>query len=150
SFSGNGAGLIALDASNLTTGTVVDARLSGNIPRKNSASNSFTGALAAASLTGNGAGLSTLNATNLTSGTLNDARLSSNIPRRDFATNTFAGRVRAKSFSGPSGGAPSFPTVGTATVLAGKSSVHVVASTISLTSQVLVTLQSDPGANVAV
>lgn len=43
SFSGSGSGLTNLNASNLTTGTLNDARLSANIPRLN-ASNAFSGA----------------------------------------------------------------------------------------------------------
>jgi len=43
SFTGIGSGLTALNASNLSTGTLLDARLSANIPRLN-VSNTFSGA----------------------------------------------------------------------------------------------------------
>ena len=41
-FSGNGAALTSLNASNISTGTVADARLSPNVPRLNG-TNAFTG-----------------------------------------------------------------------------------------------------------
>ncbi len=43
-FTGSGAGLTALSATNLATGTVADARLSGNVALRN-AGNIFTGAI---------------------------------------------------------------------------------------------------------
>ncbi len=43
SFSGNGAGLTALNGTQVTTGTIADARLTGNIPRLNAGSQTFTG-----------------------------------------------------------------------------------------------------------
>jgi hypothetical protein len=50
SFTGSGAGLTALNAGNIASGTLADARLSSNIPRLNAAANftstgSFAGAL---------------------------------------------------------------------------------------------------------
>ena len=84
SFVGTGAGLTGLNASNLATGIVPSARLSGT----------YSGALtlnnAANRFTGNGAGLTTLNASNLSSGTIADARLSTNVPLIN-ASQTFAG-----------------------------------------------------------
>ena len=90
-FAGNGAGLINVNATNLTgsvpaatltsvpasslTGTVADARLSANVALLNT-SPTFAGNLAAAKFTGNGAGLTNLNATNLT-GTVPAAALTS-------------------------------------------------------------------------
>ncbi|MGE3309432.1 MAG: hypothetical protein AB7O66_05625 [Limisphaerales bacterium] len=43
SFTGNGAGLTALNGNQVTTGTVADARLSGNIPKLNAGNQTFTG-----------------------------------------------------------------------------------------------------------
>ncbi|MBL9001296.1 MAG: hypothetical protein JNK25_09190 [Phycisphaerae bacterium] len=43
SFSGNGSGLTALNASNLASGTVPDARLASNLARRDAAVNSFSG-----------------------------------------------------------------------------------------------------------
>lgn len=43
SFSGGGSGLTSLNASNIASGTLADARLSTNIPKLNAASSTFTG-----------------------------------------------------------------------------------------------------------
>jgi hypothetical protein len=87
-LSASGANLTNLDASNLTSGTVPNARLTGTY-----SGITGTGALNAGSITsgfgninigtstftGNGSGLTTLDASNLSSGTVPDARLSSNV-----------------------------------------------------------------------
>ncbi len=86
------------NAANLT-GVLADAQLSANVPKLNSATSAFTGALTAASFSGAGTLLTGLNATNLSSGTVADARLSSNIPRLNQA-NVFAGGLSAASFTG--------------------------------------------------
>jgi len=70
SFSGSGAGLTALNASNLSTGTIPSARFSGTYTSAvdfSNASNSFTGS---------GAGLTGISASNLGTGTLPSGRLS--------------------------------------------------------------------------
>jgi len=85
---GDGTGVTNLNASNVISGTLADARLSANVPRLNAA-NVFSGAMTAASFAGSGAGLVNLSASNVASGTLADARLSSNIPRLN-TVNTFA------------------------------------------------------------
>lgn len=75
-LSGNGSGLTNLSASQLTTGTVPNARLSGTYSSPltlSSANNSFTG---------NGSGLNSLNAANISSGTLADSLLSGNVALR--------------------------------------------------------------------
>ena len=86
------------NAANLT-GVLADSRLSANVPKLNSATSAFTGALTAASFSGAGTLLTGLNATNLASGTVADVRLSSNIPRLNQA-NVFAGGLSAASFTG--------------------------------------------------
>jgi hypothetical protein len=88
SFTGSGAGLTSLSASNLSSGTLPDARLSGTY------SNALTLSSASNSFTGSGAGLTALNASNLASGTLPDARLSgtySNALTLSSASNSFTG-----------------------------------------------------------
>src|SRR5206468_1174461 len=85
------------------SGTLADARLSGNVPLLNAnqtfsasnifngvslfpnANNSFVGAFS-----GNGANVTTLNAANISSGTLADTRLSLNVPLLN-GNQTFAG-----------------------------------------------------------
>jgi hypothetical protein len=76
-FSGTGAGLTALNATNLTTGTVADARLGSTVARTNvaqsfTAANTFTNT--ANAFSGSGAGLTALNASNISSGTIANAR----------------------------------------------------------------------------
>jgi hypothetical protein len=76
SFTGNGAGLRCLNAGNITSGTIADARLSANVALLN-ANQTFTGTNTFSKLiAGNGAGLTNLNASQLASGTLPSARLS--------------------------------------------------------------------------
>ena len=107
-FKGDGAGLRNLDASQLSTGEVSDARLSANVALLNTnqeftGTNRFTGVVqlanaastVAGTFSGNGAGLTNVNATNLT-GTLPDARLSANVALLNAnqaftGTNRFAG-----------------------------------------------------------
>ena len=99
SFTGNGAGLTGLNASSLSSGTVSDARLSGNVALLNG-NQTFVGVNtfnhAANSFTGNGAGLTSLNASSLASGTVSDARLSGNVALLNVSQTFFAD----KSFSG--------------------------------------------------
>src|SRR6056300_1239763 len=65
SVAGEGSGLTALNATNISSGTLDNARLPS--------------AISVTSLTGDGSGLTALNATNISSGTLNNARLPSTI-----------------------------------------------------------------------
>jgi hypothetical protein len=89
-LTGNGAGLTSLNASQLASGTVPDARLSVNLARLNasqtfSGGNTFSGANTfnhpGSSFTGDGRGLTALNASQLASGTVPDARLAANVAR---------------------------------------------------------------------
>jgi alpha-tubulin suppressor-like RCC1 family protein len=106
SFAGSGAALTSLSASNVSAGTLADARLSSNVPLKNAGSNAFTGSLTAASFGGSGSGLTGLNASNLSGGTVADSLLSGNIPRLNTnnvfqSTTQFVGRVGINT---PAGG----------------------------------------------
>jgi hypothetical protein len=93
SFTGSGSGLTSLNAGNVSSGTLSDARLSTNIAVRGGG-NTFTGSNVFSNLgnsfTGNGSGLTQLNASALSSGTVLDARLSINIPRLN-AANDFVG-----------------------------------------------------------
>ena len=91
-FTGDGSGLSNLNASNLASGTVPDARIAATSITQHQASITGTGALNSGSITsgfgnidigtstftGNGSGLTTLNASNLSSGTVAGARLGGN------------------------------------------------------------------------
>ena len=85
SVSGEGSGLTALNATNISSGTLNNSRLPANI--------------SVTSLTGDGSGLTSLNATNISSGTLNNARLPSAISVTSIAadgsklTNLNAGNI---------------------------------------------------------
>ena len=68
SISGSGAGLTTLNASNVSSGTLPDARFPATLP------------------TASGANLTTLNASNVSSGTLDDARLTANVTLNNAST----------------------------------------------------------------
>lgn len=99
SFSGSGANITSISASNISSGTLNDARLSANIPLLNAATNTFTGAMVAASFSGDGSALTNITATNI-SGTIPDGNLSSNVALYNAATPTFTNTVTAAGFSG--------------------------------------------------
>lgn len=100
------------DGTNITTGTIGDARLSANIARLNTnqtftASNVFTGVVNATnannqitgSFSGTGANLTSLNGSQITSGTVADARLSGNVA----LLNTSQTHTGTPLFNPPSG-----------------------------------------------
>jgi hypothetical protein len=68
SISGSGAGLTTLNASNLASGTLPDARFPATLP------------------TSSGANLTNLNASNVSSGTIADARLTANVTLNNAST----------------------------------------------------------------
>lgn len=92
-FSGDGSSLTALNASQITSGTIPDARIQASGVTQHQASITGTGALNSGSITsgfgninigtstftGNGSGLTTLNASNISSGTIADAYLPATI-----------------------------------------------------------------------
>jgi len=73
-FTGSGAGLTSLNADQLGSGTVADARLSANVARLNT-SPTFTGTVTAGAFLGDGLGLTNLNPASFTSGTFDPARI---------------------------------------------------------------------------
>jgi hypothetical protein len=83
-FIGSGDGIDDLNASNVTSGTLNNARLPGTISVSNLEATAnlvvggpadITGTLSASDFIGSGDGIDDLNASNVTSGTLNNARL---------------------------------------------------------------------------
>jgi len=104
-FSGNGGGLVNLDASALA-GTVPDARLSSNVALLNGNA-AFAGSLTASVFNGSGAGLSNVPSGSLT-GTIADSQLSANIARLN-ANQTFTGTVTAGGFVGSGAGLTNLP-----------------------------------------
>ena len=80
--SGNGVALTAINASNVTSGTLDNARTTGNTANSAStivlrdADGSFGANIVTATFSGNGATLSAINASNISSGTIANARTS--------------------------------------------------------------------------
>ena len=124
-FSGNGSGLTALNATNLSSGTIPNARIQASGVTQHQASITGTGELNSGSITtgfgninigtstftGNGSGLTSLNASNLSSGTVGGARLGGNqtmagvktFSDTSAATNTTTGAVRVGGGMGVAG-----------------------------------------------
>lgn len=110
-FHGNGANLTALNATQLTSGTVPVARVSGSYTGITGVGTLAAGAITtsfgninigSSTFTGNGSGLSSLNASNISSGTLNNARLDGEVWRHTTSGLT-SGDVTV-STGDPSGG----------------------------------------------
>jgi hypothetical protein len=120
SFSGNGSALASLNASNVSSGTLADARLSTNVTLQG---NTFNGASQLVQLNASsqlpavsGVNLTNLNASNIASGTLSDARLSSNVALQNAANsftalNTFSGQTLNTQATGTNGSATFNPTL---------------------------------------
>ncbi len=118
-FSGSGASLTSLNGSNISSGTVANARTTAssangaNLIVARDANGDFAGRIITAStliaaVSGDGAGLSNLNAANIATGTISNARTTANsangastIVARD-ANGDFASRnITAVTFLGP-------------------------------------------------
>jgi hypothetical protein len=111
--SGNGVALTAINASNISSGTIANARTTGNTANSAStivlrdADGSFGANIITATFSGNGATLSAINASNLSSGTVANARTTaasangaSTIVLRDGSGGFGAGDITAVSISG--------------------------------------------------
>jgi hypothetical protein len=101
SFQGDGSGLNNLNASNIATGTLANARLSANVTLQG---NTFNGASQLVQLNGvaelpavNAVNLNNLNASNIATGTLANARLSANVTLQG---NTFNGASQLVQLNG--------------------------------------------------
>jgi hypothetical protein len=115
--SGNGIALTAINASNVTSGTLDNARTTGNTANSAStlvlrdADGSFGANIITATFSGNGATLSAINASNISSGTIDNARTTaasangaSTIVSRDSGGNFAANTVTAAVIGDLSGG----------------------------------------------
>ena len=113
-FSGSGSGLTSLNATNISSGTLSNDRLSsktgsGNIVMSASPtlSGTITGGTFSGSHSGDGSGLSSLNASNISSGTLSNDRLSSKTGSGNIvmsASPTLSGTITGGTFSGTHSG----------------------------------------------
>jgi trimeric autotransporter adhesin len=112
--SGNGVALTAINASNVTSGTLDNARTTANsangastIVQRGSSGEFTAGAITASSFTGSGTGISAINASNISSGTIDNARTTaasangaSTIVLRDSTGNFTANTGSFTSISG--------------------------------------------------
>jgi len=113
-FSGDGSAISAINASNLSSGTVANARTTADTANSAStivlrdSSGSFgAGNITAVSISGNGVALTSINASNITSGTIANARTTadsansaSTIVLRGSSGEFAAGAITATSISG--------------------------------------------------
>jgi len=107
---GNGSGLSSLNASNVSSGTIHNDRLStktgtGNIvmSANPTLSGTITGGTFSGTHTGNGSGLTTLNASNISTGTLHSDRLPSKTGSGNVVMSagpTLSGTITGGTFSG--------------------------------------------------
>ena len=113
SFSGDGTAITAINASNISSGTIANARTTAATANGAStivlrdSGGDFSANLINASFTGNGVQITAINASNLTTGTVNNARTTassangaSTIVLRDTNGSFSANVVNANSFSG--------------------------------------------------
>ncbi len=112
-FSGDGSGINAINASNISSGTIANARTTAasangasTIVQRDSGGN-FSANTITANFAGNGATITDINASNITSGTLSNARTTassangaSTIVLRDINGSFDANVVNATNFSG--------------------------------------------------
>jgi hypothetical protein len=107
-ITGNGSGLTALNASNISSGTIANARTTAtssntaNAIVARDASGNFSAATISATFSGNGAALNSLNASNISSGTIGNAYTSGTsswvgnaLVLRDPSGNFSAGTITA-------------------------------------------------------
>jgi hypothetical protein len=113
-ISGNAASLTDINASNITSGTISNARTTGNTANSantlvlRDASGNFSSNVITASLfSGDGSGINAINASNISSGTIANARTTaasangaSTIVLRDSSGSFSAGDITANSISG--------------------------------------------------
>ena len=112
-MSGNGVALTAINASNVTSGTLDNARTTGNTANSAStivlrdANGSFGANIISGAFSGDGSAINAINASNISSGTIDNSRTSaasangaSTIVLRDGSGGFGAGDITANSISG--------------------------------------------------
>lgn len=156
-YSGNGAGLTDINASNISSGTISNARTTAasangasTIVARDSSGNFTANAITTTSISGNGIALTAINASNISSGTIANARTTaasangaSTIVVRD-SNGSFAGNVvTATLFSGSGASLTSIPNSattaasanGASTIVARDSGGSFSANTITASNQ---------------
>jgi mucin-19 len=118
SLSGNAATVTGINASNIASGTIANARTTANssngaatIVLRGAAGEFAAGVITADSFSGNGSALTSINASNISSGTIDNARTTaasangaSTIVARDAGGNFSANTITATTFSGAMSG----------------------------------------------
>jgi hypothetical protein len=113
SFTGNGVALTAINASNVTSGTLDNARTTGNTANSAStivlrdASGNFGANTISGAFSGDGSAINAINASNISSGTIDNSRTTAasangaaTIVLRDSSGSFGAGDITANSISG--------------------------------------------------
>lgn len=134
-FSGNGASLTGINASNISSGTIANARTTAATANGASTivlrgtSGEFTaGAITGSSFTGDGSALSSINASNISSGTVNTARISGSYTGITGVGTLTAGTWNATTIGAQYGGTGSANLTANNVILGnGASSVQFVA-----------------------
>jgi hypothetical protein len=117
-FIGDGSNVSAINGSNVTTGTVANARTTASssngastIVLRDAGGAFAAGAITASSLSGNGSAITAINASAITTGTIDNARTTaasangaSTIVARDAGGNFSANTITATTFSGAMSG----------------------------------------------
>jgi len=138
-FIGAGTTLTSINASNISSGTIANARTTAasangasTIVSRDSSGSFDAGAITATSISGNGVALSAINASNLTSGTVDNARTTaatangaSTIVLRGASGEFSAGAITGASFTGSGSGLTSIPNSATTAASANGASTIV-------------------------
>jgi len=143
SVSGNGVALTAINASNISSGTIANARTTASDANGAStivsrdANGSFTAnVVTATTFSGSGASISAINASNISSGTIANARTTaatangaSTIVLRGTSGEFTAGAITGASFTGSGSGLTSIPNSATTAASANGASTIVARDT---------------------
>ena len=145
SFSGSGVNLSALNASNITSGTLSTSFFPSSIR--------LSGIITASSFVGSGAGLTAISADNITSGTLSNSRLPSNISVGVITATTFEGNLTGTATTATtltSGGTVSVGSVNSGFTSTGIATVTQALYVVGFPAKVGVGTTSEPEADIEV
>ena len=145
SFSGSGVNLSALNANNITSGTLSTSFFPSSIR--------LSGIITASSFVGSGAGLTAISADNITSGTLSNSRLPSNISVGVITATTFEGNLTGTATTATtltSGGTVSVGSVNSGFTSTGIATVTQALYVVGFPAKVGVGTTSEPEADIEV
>jgi len=145
SFSGSGVNLSALNATNITSGTLSTSFFPSSIR--------LSGIITASSFVGSGAGLTAISADNITSGTLSNSRLPSNISVGVITATTFVGNLTGTATTATnltSGGTVSVGSVNSGFTSTGIATVTQALYVVGFPAKVGVGTTAEPEADIEV